>query len=150
MQEFISEDSLKTFDGWMKYQAVDPAMLTPEQLATWRQAFEDVQRRRAARPKVGLMKLQPVPGEYRYAVAVEDGADLWLTLWVRRSRKGSDGILRGSQGHSRSVGAAPLAASRSISWSQAMSRLRSPLVPGSPWAPGRAPLPALPGALKRG
>lgn len=32
--------------------------------------------------------LQPVPGEYRYAVAVRDGADLWLTLWVRRSLQG--------------------------------------------------------------
>jgi len=33
------------------------------------------------------MKLQPVPSEYRYAVAVQ-GSDLWLTLWVRCSRKG--------------------------------------------------------------
>ena len=24
-----------------------------------------------------------LPGEYRYAVAVRDGNDLWLTLWVR-------------------------------------------------------------------
>ena len=39
-------------------------------------------------PKVGLMKLQPVPGEYRYAVVVRDLADLRLTLWVKRSRKG--------------------------------------------------------------
>jgi hypothetical protein len=41
-----------------------------------------------ATPKVGLMKLQAVPGEHRYAVAVREGADLWLTLWVRRSKKG--------------------------------------------------------------
>jgi len=34
------------------------------------------------------MKLQPIPGEYRYAVALRDGANLWLTLWVRRSRRG--------------------------------------------------------------
>src|SRR5262245_66669028 len=34
------------------------------------------------------MKLQPVPGEHRYAVAVQAGSDLWLTVWVRRSRKG--------------------------------------------------------------
>jgi hypothetical protein len=39
-------------------------------------------------PKVGLMKLQQVPGEHRYAVAIEGDSDLWLTLWVRRSRKG--------------------------------------------------------------
>jgi hypothetical protein len=34
------------------------------------------------------MKLQPVPGEEKYAVAIRDGSDLWLTLWVRCSRKG--------------------------------------------------------------
>lgn len=34
------------------------------------------------------MKFRPVPGEHTYAVAVRDGSDLWLTLWVRRSRKG--------------------------------------------------------------
>jgi hypothetical protein len=34
------------------------------------------------------MKLRPVPGEYRYAVAVCEGSNLWLVLWVRRSKKG--------------------------------------------------------------
>jgi hypothetical protein len=34
------------------------------------------------------MKIQPVPGEDLYAVAVREGTDLWLVLWVRRSRKG--------------------------------------------------------------
>jgi hypothetical protein len=33
------------------------------------------------------MKL-PVPGEHRYAVAVEDGSDLWLTLWVKHKPNG--------------------------------------------------------------
>jgi hypothetical protein len=28
------------------------------------------------------------PGEQRYAVAIRDGSDLWLTLWVRCSPKG--------------------------------------------------------------
>ncbi len=54
----------------------------------WRCLFEEARQRSATSPKVGLMKFQPVPGEHRYAVAVRDGADLWLTLWVRRSRKG--------------------------------------------------------------
>jgi hypothetical protein len=35
-----------------------------------------------------MMKLRAVPGEYRYAVAVREGPNFWLTLWVRRSRKG--------------------------------------------------------------
>jgi hypothetical protein len=31
-----------------------------------------------------LVKLSPPkPGEQRYAVAIQDGSDLWLTLWVR-------------------------------------------------------------------
>jgi hypothetical protein len=33
------------------------------------------------------MKLRSIPVEYRYAVAIRDGPDLWLTLWVRRSPK---------------------------------------------------------------
>jgi hypothetical protein len=36
-----------------------------------------------------LMKLpQPRPGEQRYAVAIRDGSDLWLTLWVQCSPDG--------------------------------------------------------------
>jgi hypothetical protein len=89
MADFTDEDHLKTFDGWLKYQAIDTAAMTPEDLARWRRAFDDIQARVAATPKVGRMKLQPLPsGAYRYAVAVEDGADLWLVLWVSRSRKG--------------------------------------------------------------
>ena len=88
MDEFISEDELQTFEGWLRYLAIDATAITQEELATWRRLFEDAKQRSAANPKVGLMKLQPVPGEYRYAVAVRDLADLRLTLWVKRSRKG--------------------------------------------------------------
>jgi hypothetical protein len=86
MDDFISEEDLQTFDGWLRYQAVSPSSV--EEVEVWRRLFEEVRQRSANAPKVGLMKLQPVEGEYRYAVAVRDGADLWLTLWVRRSRKG--------------------------------------------------------------
>jgi hypothetical protein len=35
------------------------------------------------------MKLKPLrENEHRYAVAIREGADLWLTLWVTRSPKG--------------------------------------------------------------
>jgi hypothetical protein len=84
MSNFISEDDLKTFEGWLKYQGYDHAMLEPDDLVKWRQVFDD-----RARPdaKVGLMKLGArVPGDRIYAVAVRD-AGLWLTLWVRRSWK---------------------------------------------------------------
>ena len=88
MNEFISEDDLKSFDGWLRYQAIDATAITPEELATWRRIFEEARQRCAVNPNVGLMKLQPVPGEYRYAVVVRDLADLRLTLWLKRSRKG--------------------------------------------------------------
>jgi hypothetical protein len=52
----------------------------------WRRYFEEGQQ--AATAKEGLMKLRTVTGEYRYAVAIRDAPDLWLTLWVRRSPKG--------------------------------------------------------------
>jgi hypothetical protein len=86
MQDFISEDDLDTFEGWLKYQAVDAATTGPDELALWRELFDQVKEAGAATPKVGLMKLRP--GEHRYAVALRDRDDLWLTLWVRRSPKG--------------------------------------------------------------
>jgi hypothetical protein len=87
-QEFISEDELTTFKGWLRYQGFDIATLNPSELEMWRDMFNEARERSLASRKVGLMKLKPVQGEYRYAVAVRDGSDLWLTLWVRRSRKG--------------------------------------------------------------
>jgi hypothetical protein len=52
-------------------------------LALWRDMYDDARKSRS--PKLGLMKLQSVPDEYRYAVAVREGSDLLLALWVRRS-----------------------------------------------------------------
>ncbi len=101
MSEFISEDDLKSFEGWFKYQGFDPATATPDQLAQWRAIFDDAMERSSATPKVGLMDLPPLePGEHRYAVAVREGSDLWLTLWVRRSPKGEFFVMvpRGARG----------------------------------------------------
>ena len=81
MREFISEDDLDSFEGWLRYQAVDPES-SPEVLTQWRSIYEDI--RRAPNPKVGLMKLRAGAGEYLYAVAVRD-TGLWLVLWIRRS-----------------------------------------------------------------
>jgi hypothetical protein len=88
VDNFISEDDLKTFEGFLRYQAIDGASHTPEELASWRQIFEEGRRRAAAVPKVGRMKLVPTPGEQKYAVAIQDDSELWLTMWVRYSRKG--------------------------------------------------------------
>jgi hypothetical protein len=86
--DFISEDDLLIFEKWMKYQAIDPASSTPEEREMLRSLFDENLRLHESGPKVGLMKLQPVPGEQKYAVAIRDGSDLWLTMWVRCSRKG--------------------------------------------------------------
>jgi hypothetical protein len=88
MDDFIIEDDLRTFEGWAKYQGFDPTTSTPEELEIWRGLFDEATRLRQSSPKVGLMKLQPVPGEQKYAVALRDGSELWLTMWVRCSRKG--------------------------------------------------------------
>jgi hypothetical protein len=88
MDDFISEDDVLTFDGFLKYQAIDPAMLAPGELEMWHGMFEDALRRRESSPKVGLMKLRQVPGEQKYGVALRDGSKLWLTMWVRCSPKG--------------------------------------------------------------
>lgn len=48
MQEFISEDDLKTFEGWLRYQAVDAATATPDELAMWRGLFDEVSERSLA------------------------------------------------------------------------------------------------------
>jgi hypothetical protein len=86
--DFIGEDDLLTFEGYLKYQAVDPAVLTPDELAMWRGYFDEAVQRRESSPKVGLMMLRPAPGEQKYGVALQTGADLWLTMWVRCSPKG--------------------------------------------------------------
>jgi hypothetical protein len=99
-RDFISEDDLSTFEGWLKYQGFDAAQLSPDELAMWRDAFEEVRKSSSATPKVGFMKLRPIPGEHRYAVAVREDSDLWLTLWVRRSPKGEFFVMvpRGERG----------------------------------------------------
>lgn len=93
MNEFISEDDLQTFEEWLTYQAIDTSMMTTEELATWRGCFEETRKQRA-RSQVGLMNLKTVPGENKYAVAVREGADLFLVLWVRRNHKGEHFVLK--------------------------------------------------------
>jgi hypothetical protein len=83
MSDFISEDDLETFEGWLRYQGVDPDS-PPEHLAQWRAIYDDALRSPSPK-KVGLMKLRSLPGEYLYAVAVREDSGLWLALWVRRS-----------------------------------------------------------------
>jgi hypothetical protein len=64
------------------------AILKPIELVMWRRLFDEGMERGLSGNKIGLMKLKTVPGEYRYAIAVREGSNLWLTLWVRKSRNG--------------------------------------------------------------
>lgn len=93
MNELIREDDLRTFEEWLTYQAIDASMMTTEELATWQCYFEETRKQRAS-SKVGLMNLKTVPGEHKYAVAVREGTDLFLVLWVRRNQKGEYFVLK--------------------------------------------------------
>ncbi|SRR6266702_4356386 len=89
MPDFTSEDDLGTFEGWLKYQLGD-TVLTSDELETWRGIYEECQ---PASP-VGLIDFKPLRSdEYRYAVALRDGDDLWLTLWIKRDPKGDVYVL---------------------------------------------------------
>ena len=67
MYDFISEGDLKTFEGYLKYQAIDAARLKPEELKQWHEIFEQARQRTEASPKVGRMKL-PCSGIPRNSV----------------------------------------------------------------------------------
>jgi hypothetical protein len=83
---FLTEGEYASFDGWMKCQDLDPARMTPDSLATFRDLYDERLKRSK---KIGLMKLKrPAVGEYRYAVAVREESDLLLVLWIRRTQNG--------------------------------------------------------------
>jgi hypothetical protein len=50
MDDFISEDDLLTFEGWLRYQAADPTAITPEQLTEWQGLFDELVERRKTGP----------------------------------------------------------------------------------------------------
>jgi hypothetical protein len=79
--DFISEDDLDTFGGWLRYQGVDPNS-PQEQLSQWRSIYDEAIQNRS--PAVGLMRLRSLSGQYLYAGAVRDRG-LWLVLWIRRT-----------------------------------------------------------------
>ena len=56
--EFIGEDDLRAFEGWLKYQAIDVAALTKEELTLVREEFDAATKRRDTARKVGRMKLK--------------------------------------------------------------------------------------------
>jgi len=77
------------FEAWLlSAQGIAADSLTPEQLALFRQYFGEAVR------KTANWSAQPAPSrslrnnDRRYAVAIQDGDDLGLTFWIKRSAKG--------------------------------------------------------------
>jgi hypothetical protein len=85
--EYINEDDLNTYQGWLKYQAIDLSTLTEGERAGVRELFDAAVAARTTTRKVGRMKLQRA-GDSVYGIAFRDGSDLWLALWIKRSAKG--------------------------------------------------------------
>ena len=95
MDRDFTEDDVATFEGWLRYQALDLTAMSVEEISTWRTMFDEVLQARANRTPAGRMKLPPLgAAEYRYAVAVRDSNNLWLVLWIRRSRNGEVFVMK--------------------------------------------------------
>jgi hypothetical protein len=68
-RDFISEDDLDTFEGWLKFQHFDAATMAPDLLSKLQDHFKSIK----GTPKVGRMKLKPLAaGEYRWLRSVAD------------------------------------------------------------------------------
>ena len=91
-KNFTSEDDLNTFDRYLRCQGIDPVTTTPEVLAQFREVFDEAMAKRLATPPMGeIFKPKPTgakQGEFKIAVAVRNGAELLLTMTVRRNHKG--------------------------------------------------------------
>jgi hypothetical protein len=51
-REFVSEDDLATFEGWLRFQRFDATTATQDDLELWRRMFDEGQKKAAL--KVGL------------------------------------------------------------------------------------------------
>ena len=80
---------LNSFEDWAKHQQM-PIKDTPKEVvAVLRGEYERRFVEVMAHDPQNVVRHPPSAREYRYAIAIEDGANLWLTLWVRRSKNGS-------------------------------------------------------------
>jgi hypothetical protein len=62
MGDFISEDDLRTFEGWLsKYQGYNPAALTPDELTMWRETSADYLVTKQTSPE-NILKIPCHPG----------------------------------------------------------------------------------------
>ncbi|HET9390981.1 MAG TPA: hypothetical protein VFO44_15140, partial [Steroidobacteraceae bacterium] len=85
-------DFLNSFEQWLEHQKL-PGPLTAEIETLLRRQYEAAVSRASAHDPDLWMRKPPQPGEYRYAVVIDDGADQWVTLCVKRSPKGEYFVL---------------------------------------------------------
>lgn len=71
----------------MAHQGLSPTHPEVGDLSDWQEAYEETCEKLRQARAVGTMRLRKSAANLLYAVAVEDEAGLWLTLWVKRSRK---------------------------------------------------------------
>jgi hypothetical protein len=84
---------LDTFENWLKYQQLDKQPLPAEAEIILRRQYEETRSAFLALDINAVVHRPSPAGEYLYAVAIEDGTSLWLTLWVKRSSKGEYFVL---------------------------------------------------------
>jgi hypothetical protein len=98
MPNFTGEDDCKAFEEFLRHKGIDPATAEPDVLVQFRRAFDHLAAKRLATPPMGeIFNAKLKPGEFRYAVAIRDGANLWLTMTVRRDPKGDVYVLNPRQ-----------------------------------------------------
>lgn len=90
---------LDTFENWLKYQQFGDLEGLPEDGAAILRGMYERDRNTAMAQDVHAVVKRPCrAGEFRYAIAIEDGTSLWLTLWIRRSPKGEYFVLYPGRG----------------------------------------------------
>jgi hypothetical protein len=81
-----------TFEAWLKQQFGTHSL--PEAAEVALRDHYERQRAAVMAHDVRYMSAKPCSaGQYRYAVAIEDDATLWLTLWIKRNARGECFIL---------------------------------------------------------
>ena len=83
----------ETFEAFLAEQQIDAKALTPDTETIWREAYEAAKRAAKEHDAAALFRAPCRKGEYRYAVAIDDGTKLWLTLVIRRSPGGDCYVL---------------------------------------------------------
>ena len=63
--EYLSEDDCATFEGWLKFQAIDLSTLTNEDALAVRGMYDAAVERRDVARKVGRMWRSPVSADTR-------------------------------------------------------------------------------------